>query len=64
MNAKFYWEKMNEDIFSCLSKIEEVSPIDDELEGNINDDDLFCNALQESKRRRFGRRFRRSHLLP
>ena len=34
MSAEVYSEKMNEDIFSCLPKIEEVSPIDGECDIN------------------------------
>ena len=45
MSAEVYSEKMNEDIFSCLPKIEEVSPIDGEWD--INDHEFFCKALQE-----------------
>ena len=34
MSAEVYSEKMNEDIFECLPKIEEVSPIDGECDIN------------------------------
>ena len=41
MSAEVYSEKMNEDIFDCLPKIEEVNM------SHINDHDFFCKALQE-----------------